>query len=186
MATELDRRMNAGVAALTGEGAPMALAPVEVSGARVPMIAGAPVALPQYFANYAAQHADATFLVSGEERLSYAQVHAEAVKVAHALAGRHGVGKGDRVGIAMRNSPAWIASYMGILIAGGVATLLNGWWQSGELADAVPEVECSFIIADAPRAKADRGGRTIGACHHPGRYVAARSPRSRRSPTAST
>ena len=47
-----------------------------------------------------------------------------------------GVAKGDRVGIAMRNSPSWIVLYMGILMAGGVATLLNGWWQAEELAAA--------------------------------------------------
>ena len=90
---------------------------------------------------------------SGDERLTFAEVYAEALKVAHALAGRHGVKQGDRVGIAMRNSPSWIATYMGVLIAGGVATLLNGWWQSGELAEAVHDVECTLIVADPPRAK---------------------------------
>ncbi len=37
-----------------------------------------------------------------------------------------GIIKGDRVGIAMRNSPAWIVPYMGIVVAGDVTTLLNG------------------------------------------------------------
>ena len=44
---------------------------------------------------------------------------------------RHGIAKGDRVGIAMRNCPSWIVAYMAVLKAGGVATLLNGWWQAG-------------------------------------------------------
>ena len=43
---------------------------------------------------------------------------------------RAGIAKGDRVGIAMRNCPAWIVSYMAIVKAGGVATLLNGWWEA--------------------------------------------------------
>jgi long-subunit acyl-CoA synthetase (AMP-forming) len=30
-----------------------------------------------------------------------------------------GVAKGDRVAIAMRNSPSWIAAFIGILKAGG-------------------------------------------------------------------
>ena len=38
-------------------------------------------------------------------------------------------------------------------VPGGVATLLNGWWQSDELAGAVAEVDCRLIIADGPRAK---------------------------------
>ena len=32
-----------------------------------------------------------------------------------------------QVGIAMRNCPSWVVSYMAIAKAGGVATLLNGW-----------------------------------------------------------
>ncbi len=62
-------------------------------------------------------------------------------------------GKGDRVGIAMRNCPAWVVSYMAIAKAGGVATLLNGWWQPHEMQHALDMVEPKLIIADAPRAK---------------------------------
>ena len=64
-----------------------------------------------------------------------------------------GLARGDRVGIAMRNSPSWIALYMGTLIAGGVAVLLNGWWQPEEFAAALTEVECSIVFADPPRGK---------------------------------
>jgi long-chain acyl-CoA synthetase len=54
-------------------------------------------------------------------------------RLAKALVAR-GVAKGDRVGIAMRNCPSWVVAYMAIAKAGGVATLLNGWWQSDEFA----------------------------------------------------
>jgi acyl-CoA synthetase (AMP-forming)/AMP-acid ligase II len=64
-----------------------------------------------------------------------------------------GIARGDRVGIAMRNSPSWIALYMGVLMAGGIAVLLNGWWQSEEFANALAEVECSIVFADPPRGK---------------------------------
>ena len=38
-------------------------------------------------------------------------------------------------------------------MAGGVATLLNGWWQSEELAASIGDVDCGLVFADAPRVK---------------------------------
>ena len=61
--------------------------------------------------------------------------------------------KGDRIGIAARNSANWIIAYMAIVMAGGVATLLNGWWQGGELADGIEDVGATLIFADGPRAR---------------------------------
>ena len=153
MPSPLDNRMTAALTRLTAaEGAlPVGSTPSRW-GVDLPLITAAPPSLPHYMAHYAAEHAAATFLVSGEERLTFAQVHAAALRIAHGLVAR-GVKRGDRVGIAMRNSPAWIASYMGVLIAGGVATLLNGWWQADEMAAAVHDVQCSLIIADGPRVK---------------------------------
>ena len=153
MATELDRRMDAGLAQLTGPGGPLPLASIDLNGVTLPLIASAPPALPHYFAHFAAQHGAATFLVAGAERLTFAQVHEQGQAVARALVAVHGVRPGDRVGIAMRNSPSWIAAYVGIMLAGGIATLLNGWWQAGELADAVADVDCRLVVADGPRAK---------------------------------
>ncbi len=153
MRTELDGYMDAVMGSLTAEGGPLALRSVERFGVRLPMIAAAPPALPQYFSHYCQENAEKTFLVSGDERLSFADVYEQAVQVAHALVGTHGVVKGDRIGIAMRNSPSWIVLYMGILMAGGVATLLNGWWQSEELQAGIDEVECRLVFADAARTR---------------------------------
>ena len=151
MRTELDQRMDAIMGAMTGEGGPLALGQCEHHGVAMPMIATAPPTLAAYFAHFCAQHAAATFLVADDERITFAETYAAAARVARALVANHGVKRGDRVGIAMRNSPSWIAIYMGILLAGGVATLLNGWWQSEELTDAIGEVDCSLVFADGPR-----------------------------------
>jgi long-chain acyl-CoA synthetase len=126
MRTELDQRMDAIMGAMTGEGGPLALGQCEHHGVAMPMIATAPATLAAYFAHFCAQHAAATFLVADDERITFAETYAAAARVARALIANHGVKRGDRVGIAMRNSPSWIAIYMGILLAGGVATLLNG------------------------------------------------------------
>jgi long-chain acyl-CoA synthetase len=164
MPSQLDLRIDKAIANLSVEGGPLPLGTYTLpGGVAVPTIAAAPPTLIGYFAHFSAQHGNADFLVDGDERLSYAQVHAEAVKVAQALVGGYGVKKGDRVGIAMRNAPSWIVLYMGILMAGGVATLLNGWWQGGELCDGIAAVDAKLVFADPPRAKrVDECGRETG------------------------
>lgn len=152
MPSALDVRMDKGIAGLTGPGGPMALTDVTLRGRTYPMIGATPPSLPHYFAHYCTAHADTTFLVAGDERLTFAQVYEQAGRVARALVAG-GTQRGDRIGIAMRNSPSWITLYMGISMAGGIAVLLNGWWQPEEFAGALTEVECSIVFADAPRAK---------------------------------
>ena len=62
----------------------------------------------------------------------------------------------------MRNCPAWIVAYFAILKAGGIATLINGWWESHELEHALQLTEPKLIIADSPRA--DRIAATSAKC----------------------
>ena len=153
MKTELDLKMDATMAAMTAEGGPLALGSIERFGQQLPIIAGAPPTLTAYFDHYCQQFADTEFLVAGDERLTFADAHAKAREVAAALVSGFGVKKGDRIGIAARNSPSWIVLYMGILMAGGVATLLNGWWQAEELQAGVDDVGCTIVFADPPRCK---------------------------------
>ncbi|WP_425228033.1 class I adenylate-forming enzyme family protein [Sphingomonas sp.] len=153
MPSRLDERMVAAMTGLTADGGMLPLGTARSRfGVDLPVITATPSSLVHYFAHYAAEHADKEFLIAGAERLTYADVHRVAGRVAQGLVA-HGVRRGDRVGIAMRNSPAWIAVYLGVLMAGGVASLLNGWWQADELAAAVHDVECSLIVADGPRMK---------------------------------
>ena len=153
MPSALDLRIAKATEMLTAPGGMMALTNFKTHGVEVPMVAVAPPALPQYFAFFCAQHGDTEFIVDGAERLSFKQTYAAADQVARALVSVHGVKKGDRIGIAMRNAPAWIVLYMGILMAGGCATLLNGWWQGNELAAGIDDVDASLVFADAPRAQ---------------------------------
>lgn len=151
MQTDLDRQMDIVMARMTAADGLVPLGQIERFGTTLPMITSAPPALPPYFAHFVAEHHDKTFLVSGDERLTFGEVHAAAGRVARALAASHGVVRGDRIGIAMRNSPSWIVLYMGVLMAGGIATLLNGWWQTEELEQAIAEVDCKLVFADPPR-----------------------------------
>ncbi|MBL0001009.1 MAG: acyl--CoA ligase [Sphingomonadales bacterium] len=153
MPSELDLRLEKATAELTSADGPMPLTTFRQHGVDLPMIAAAPPALTHYFAYFSAQHGETTFLVDGEERLSYAQTYAAARKVAGALIEGYAVRRGDRIGIAMRNAPSCVVLYMAILMAGGCATLLNGWWQGAELAAGIDDVEASIVFVDAPRAK---------------------------------
>ena len=85
--------------------------------------------LPSFFRAFCALNGAAEAVVAGDERLSFADLDRISERLAHGLAAR-GIAKGDRVGVMMRNCPAWVVCYMAILKAGGVATLLNGWWEA--------------------------------------------------------
>lgn len=152
MKTELDLAMDGAFGALTAEGGMFHTVPIERFGQQLPMIAAAPPHLPAYFAYFCATQGEKTFIVDGDTRLSFADVYKAARHVAGGLVEGLGLQKGERVGLAARNSANWVIAYMGVLMAGGCATLLNGWWQGEELAHGIDLVKCRFVIADAARA----------------------------------
>ena len=149
MPSILDRRLDAAAAAITGPGGLLA---AERDGRGLLHVPALPASVPGFFDLTCAMNGAATAVISGSERLTFAELNAHANAAARALVGAHGVKPGDRVGIAMRNAPAWIVAYMAVLKAGGIATLINGWWQRHELAHALGLTEPALVIADAPRA----------------------------------
>ena len=106
-------------------------------GVDMPIFQNAPSNVSDFFAFFSAQHADKEFLIDGDIRLTFGEVYAAARTLAGGLVAGHGVQKGDRIGIAARNSANWIILDMAITMAGGVSTKLNGWWQGDELADGI-------------------------------------------------
>ena len=152
MPTELDKDIERITNAVTAPGQMFELKDIDRRGVKMPAFVNAPPSLSHYFAHFCNEHKDALFLVDGDKRMTFGEVYAAARNVAHGLATRQGVRKGDRVGIAARNSIGWIVSYMGTLMAGGCATLLNGWWTGEELAYGINLCECSLVLADAQRA----------------------------------
>ncbi len=153
MPTQLDTALDGIITALTAEGQPFATVPFERGGVEMPSFAGAPPTLAHYFAHFCNEHKDLEFLVDGDTRLTFGQTFAAAVCVAQGLVDKHGIKKGDRVGIAARNSANWMIAHMGIILAGGCATLLNGFWSGEELAYGIRLAECTLVLADEGRAK---------------------------------
>ena len=154
MAHPFDQALDAARAAITAAPGPFRVGRVEAHGRSWPAFVEAPADLPAFFAGCCALHSARTCLVDGDERLSFGRVHALARRVASGLIVRHGVRPGDHVALAARNGAGWVIAYMGIVMAGGVATLVNGFWTGGEMAAAIREVDCSLVIADRPRARA--------------------------------
>ena len=165
MPSALDLRLQAAYDAIMGPGGPITLGTIQRYGMDLPFIANAPGNLADYMAFFCHTHGDATFLVESDERLSFKQFYAAARRAAVALVADHGVVRGDRVGIAMRNANSWAVVYAGIIMAGGCATLLNGWWQAGELAAGITDTETKLVIADPQRAERlaafDHGAKVI-------------------------
>ena len=148
-ASELDRKYDAVLAAVTGPGGRVVIDRDERGRA---IVANFPPTLPLFFKTFCTLYADVEAVIAGDERLTFRQLDELSDRLARGLVAS-GIGPGDRVGIAMRNCPAWILSYMAVLKAGGVATLLNGWWQPEELEHALVLAEPKLVLADAPRAQ---------------------------------
>ena len=161
MPSELDLAIDATITRLMENDGPLAVSYVEKFGVQLPMLAKAPTNVADYLAFFCATHGDKEFLVDGACRLTFAECYSAARVLAGGLVDGRTLQKGDRVGIAARNSANWIIAYMAIIMAGGVATLLNGWWQGGELAEGVRMVKCRYVLADAQRA-ARMEGHDIG------------------------
>jgi acyl-CoA synthetase (AMP-forming)/AMP-acid ligase II len=159
LASDLDIRFDEMLARVTGPGGRLV---IEQDAEGRAIVANFPATVPGLLRTFSALYGDEReAMVAGDERLTFADLDLWSERLALGLAAR-GIAKGDRVGIAMRNCPAWVVAYMAIMKAGGVAVLLNGWWQSHEFEHAMRLAEPRLVIADAPRAK--RIESVCGAC----------------------
>ena len=136
------------LAILTASGQPYELATLEIGGYPRKIFAAAPPTLREMFA---AAVSDATFLVYGEERLTFAEVARDAARLASVLVTRFGVGKGDRVAFSMRNFPEWVIVYQAATSIGAVAVAMNALWQSDELEYGLKDSGAKVFIADQER-----------------------------------
>ena len=162
MPSQLDNTLTAIMDALTAPGAPLEVVPFKRYGLDLPALKNAPASLPAFFEQYCAHYAEREFLVDGDLRLTYAQVYALARECAETLVERHKIVRGERVGIAARNSANWVIVYMAVLMAGGCAVLLNGWWTGDEMAAGVDLAQCRLVLADPQRAS--RFGPAMATC----------------------
>jgi len=88
---------------------------------------------------------NAEFVVTPDARCSYANIEAEANRIANLLIGL-GVEAGDRVALLARKSPLYVASYYGVLKARGVVVPLSNASSATSVADYVSDCGAQGLI----------------------------------------
>lgn len=133
---------------LTAPGQSYELVETHALGRRIRAFRNAPRNLGQL---YAEGRSGETFVVYEDERLSFEEGWLRAARLAHALAADHGVGKGDRVAISMRNYPEWIIAFQAVTSLGAIAVAMNALWQSHEMIFALQDSQPKVLFVDAER-----------------------------------
>ena len=138
--TDLDKAIDAATAAITAPGGQLALGTANIRGADYPVFESAPQSLREYLAFFLATNGDKEFIVYQGERLTFADVQAQSVRIAAALQARH-------------SSPA--------LTLGGSAFIRTHHWRR-RAARSIDSRFCSsasmltFAIRRSPRLAARR------------------------------
>jgi long-chain acyl-CoA synthetase len=134
---------------LTGPGGQFEVIEEEILGQRLLTYKNAPPSVREFWLSTAA-YAERTYIVYQDERISYAQAHAQVTALAAWLT-EQGVVPGDRVAIAMRNYPEWMLIYWACACIGVASVGMNAWWTSEELAFALDDSAPKVLFADAER-----------------------------------
>jgi fatty-acyl-CoA synthase len=114
------------------------------------------------FQDRAARYGDRVFIRFGEQKLSYREANATANRYAAVLAAR-GVGRGDVVGIMLRNSPNTVLMMLASVKCGAIAGMLN-YHQRGEvLAHSLGLLDAKALVVESDLIDAvdDCGGATV-------------------------
>ena len=162
MLTDLDRRFDETLAAVIAPGGRLVIGD---DGQGRAIVDNFPATVPALLRTFCALNPDVEAMVCGEERLTFAELDRVSECVAHGLAAR-GIGKGDRVAIAMRNCPSWVVSYMGIVKAGAISgrTLSSSWsWSNSAIACSTGRSIATVNTAQAAQVAAMRFARGASA-----------------------
>lgn len=136
-------------AAVCAPGTRFEINEVDVFGLPTKVFAGTPPNMRYLFAAAAARTDD--FIVFEDERWPMPRMMESIGQIGHALVHELGVQRGDRVALAMRNYPEWIAAFAAITSIGAVAVPMNAWWQTDEMVFALDDSGARIVIADADR-----------------------------------
>lgn len=96
-------------------------------------------------------HGENPFIIYEQETFSFSEFFAQADAISHQLAHRHGVEKGDRVAIAMRNYPEWMMVFTAVVSLGAIVVPLNSWGQKAELEYGLTDSGASVVFCDEQR-----------------------------------
>ena len=135
---------------LTAEGSPFAVSEIVVRDAPIKVFTAAPPSM-RFLWELTAGYADRDYIVYEDERYTYAEVDAQVRALAHLLHDVHGVGRGHRVAIAMRNYPEWVVAYWATVSIGAAVVGMNAWWTPTEMEYGLSDSRPKVLIADDER-----------------------------------
>ena len=135
--------------AVCAQGTMFEITETDVGGIPTKVFTGTPPNIRSLFELAAARQDD--FIVYENERWTMPRLLDMAGRFGHALVHDLAVGKGDRVAIAMRNYPEWIAAFVAITSIGAIAVPLNAWWVTDEIVYALDDSGAKVVIADEQR-----------------------------------
>ena len=136
------------LAQLTAAGQPFEIVEVDVRDRHLRVFKNAPRNLREI---YETSRSDKLFIVYEDERLTYEDVWRRACTLAHALVKDHGIGRGDRVALSMRNYPEWIVAYMAVTSVGAMCVAMNALWTADEMAYGLSMSQPKLLITDQER-----------------------------------
>jgi acyl-CoA synthetase (AMP-forming)/AMP-acid ligase II len=136
-------------ALLTAPGSRLEMDEILVRGVPTRIWKNTPPDLP-YLVGVSRTHGGRIATILGEERVAYEAQYRAIVALAAELA-RLGIGKGDRVAIAMANLPEWPVAFFAATALGAIAVPLNAWWTGAELEYGLADSGSKLLIADAAR-----------------------------------
>ena len=136
-------------ARLTAPGTRFEMELVDIRGVPTRVWKNAPPSL-RWLIEASRAHGDRLISIYEDERVTYAANWRAVAALAGELA-RLGIGKGDRVALAMRNLPEWPVAFFAATAIGAVAVPLNAWWTGAELEYGLKDSGAVALIADDER-----------------------------------
>ena len=91
------------------------------------------------------------FIVYEKEKISYLDFCDQVSRVSSFLQKEVGIKKGDKVAIAMRNYPEYLAILMAVASIGGIVVFVNAWWTTEEMEYGFDDSTARVCFADKER-----------------------------------
>jgi acyl-CoA synthetase (AMP-forming)/AMP-acid ligase II len=136
-------------ALLTAPGAMFEMDEVLIRGVKTRVWKNCPPSL-LFLARHSRSHGERLISIYEDERISFEASFRATAALAAELR-RLGIGKGDRVALAMVNLPEWPVAFFAITALGAIAVPLNAWWTGPELEYGLADSGATLLICDAPR-----------------------------------
>lgn len=147
---QLKQKFDQALAQLTAAGAPFELTDAPDIGVGCKRYKNAPKNVVELFAP-AAAYDDKEFVLYEGERWSFAKILQQAASVGHQLYYIYNIKKGDRVAIAMRNYPEWMAVFIGITSIGATVVPLNSWGSADDIEYGLRDSGSRLVFCDQQR-----------------------------------